>query len=106
MRLSTTLCFALVIAFCYLATVESTPIQKNDVTENEKEVARQSGPIQSPAVPGDSGDDEDDDGKIDNFFLRKWKFYRQISKSCIGNKPMGKISDFRAASTISKNYIT
>lgn len=61
MRLSTTLCFALVVALCYFATVDSTPIQKNDVSEGDKEVARQSGPIQSPAVPGDSDDDDDDD---------------------------------------------
>lgn len=66
MKISTTLCLALVITLCYFATVNSTPIQKNDVSEENKEVARQSGPVVSPAVPGDSGDDDDDDGKIRN----------------------------------------
>lgn len=61
MKLSTTLCFALVITLCYFATVDSTPIQKNDVSENKKEVGRQSGPVVSPPVPGDT--DDDDDGK-------------------------------------------
>lgn len=60
MKLSTTLCLALVITLCYFATVNSTPIQKNDVSEENKEVARQSGPVVSPAIPGDSGDDDDD----------------------------------------------
>jgi hypothetical protein len=60
MKLSTTLCLALVITLCYFATVNSTPIQKNDVSEENKEVARQSGPIVSPPVPGESGDDDDD----------------------------------------------
>lgn len=60
MKLSTTLCLALVITLCYFATVNSTPIQKNDVSEENKEVARQSGPVVSPPVPGDSGDDDDD----------------------------------------------
>lgn len=65
MRLSTTLCFALVVALCYFATVDSTPIQKNDVSENDKEVARQSGPIVSPPIPGESADDDDDDDDDD-----------------------------------------
>lgn len=70
MKLSTTLCLALVITLCYFATVNSTPIQKNDVSEQSKEAARQSGPVVSPAVPGESedseedDDDDDDDGKL------------------------------------------
>lgn len=63
MKLSTTICLALVVALCYLVTVESSPIQKDDVSEKKNEVARQSGPIVSPAVPGGSDDDDDDDGK-------------------------------------------
>jgi hypothetical protein len=63
MKLSTTLCFALVITLCYFATVDSTPIQKSDVSESKKEVGRQSGPVVSPAVPGGGDDDDDDDGK-------------------------------------------
>lgn len=63
MKLSTALCLALVISLCYFATVNSTPIQKNDVTEENKEMARQTGPVVSPPVPGESIDDEDD-GKI------------------------------------------
>lgn len=58
---STTLCLALAIALCYLVVVESSPIQ-NDVHESKKEVARQSGPIVSPPIPGGS-DDDDDDGR-------------------------------------------
>jgi hypothetical protein len=54
----TTLCLALVVALCYLVTVESSPIQ-NDA---KKEVgARQSGPVVSPPVPGEDADDDDDD---------------------------------------------
>lgn len=72
MKLSTTLCLALVIAMCYFVTVESNPIAKDD---KKNEVAsRQSGPIQSPPVPGedesdedDDDDDDDDDGTM-NFF--------------------------------------
>lgn len=64
MKLSTTICLALVVALCYLVTVESSPIQKDDVSEKKNEVtARQSGPVVSPAVPGDADDDDDDDGK-------------------------------------------
>jgi hypothetical protein len=61
MKLPTTLCLALVVALCYLVTVDASPIQSDDA---KKEVARQSGPIVSPAVPGDADDDDDDDGKI------------------------------------------
>lgn len=63
MKISTTLCLALVITLCYFVSVDSTPIQKNDVYEQDKEtaIARQSGPIVSPPVPGESGDDDDDD---------------------------------------------
>lgn len=65
MKLSTTLCLALVVVLCYLVTVESSPIQKDDVSEKKNEVAaRQSGPVVSPAVPGDDDDDDDDDGKF------------------------------------------
>lgn len=61
MKLSATLCLALVIAMCYFVTVESSPIAKDD-KKNEVAASRQSGPIQSPAVPGDDDDsDEDDD---------------------------------------------
>lgn len=56
----TTLCLALAVALCYLVVVESSPIQA-DVSESEKQVARQSGPIVSPPIPGES--DDDDDGK-------------------------------------------
>jgi hypothetical protein len=62
MKLSTTLCLALVVAMCYLVTVESSPIQKDDVSESKKEVARQSGPVVSPDIPGQADDDDDDDG--------------------------------------------
>lgn len=61
MKISTTLCLALVITLCYFVSVDSTPIQKNDVSEQDKEVARQSGPVVSPPIPGESGDDDDDD---------------------------------------------
>lgn len=62
MKLSTTLCLALVVALCYLVTVESGPI--SEVSEKKNEVSgRQSGPIVSPAVPGEAEDDDDDDGK-------------------------------------------
>ena len=60
MKLSTTLCLALVIALCYLVTVDASPIQSEDA-KNEV-AARQNGPIVSPGIPGDSGDDDDDDG--------------------------------------------
>lgn len=60
MKLSTTLCLALVVAMCYL--VESSPVKTDGVTQTEKEIARQSGPIVSPPVPGGSDDDDDDDG--------------------------------------------
>lgn len=63
MKLSTTLCLALVVALCYLITVDSSPIA--DVAETKKEVvARQSGPVVSPAVPGEADDDDDDDGNL------------------------------------------
>lgn len=61
MKLSATLCLALAVVLCYLVTVESSPIQKDD--EKTEVTARQSGPIVSPAIPGDSEDD-DDDGKL------------------------------------------
>lgn len=64
---STTLCLALAVALCYLVVVESSPIQ-TDVSDPQKEVARQSGPIVSPAVPGGS-DDDDDDGRGFNIFV-------------------------------------
>lgn len=50
------------MALCYLVTVESSPIQKDDVSQKKNEVARQSGPVVSPAIPGDADDDDDDDG--------------------------------------------
>jgi hypothetical protein len=60
MKLSTTLCLALVIALCYLVTVDASPIQNEDA---KKEVsARQNGPVVSPAIPGEAEDDDDDDG--------------------------------------------
>jgi hypothetical protein len=62
MKLSATLCLALAVALCYLATVESSPIAKDEVAKTKKELARQSGPVQSPAIPGEA--DDDDDGKI------------------------------------------
>jgi hypothetical protein len=62
MKLSATLCLALAVALCYLATVESSPIQKDDVAKTKKELARQSGPVVSPDVPGQT-DDDDDDGE-------------------------------------------
>jgi hypothetical protein len=67
MKLSTTVCLALVITLCYLVSVDSTPI-KNDVDESKKEVARQSGPVVSPPVPGESADDDDDGEKIFIYF--------------------------------------
>jgi hypothetical protein len=66
MKLSTTLCLALVITLCYFVTVDSTPISKNDVSETKKEVGRQSGPIVSPPIPGESADDDDDDDDDDD----------------------------------------
>ena len=60
MKLSTTLCLALVITLCYLITVDASPIQNEDA-KNEV-AARQSGSVVSPPIPGDSGDDDDDDG--------------------------------------------
>jgi hypothetical protein len=59
MKISTTLCLALVVTLCYFVTVNSTPIQKNDVSEQNKEVARQSGPVVSPPIPGESSTDDD-----------------------------------------------
>lgn len=62
MKLSTTLCLALVVAMCYFVTVESSPISKD---EKKTDIAsRQSGPVVSPPIPGESEDDDDDDGKI------------------------------------------
>lgn len=59
MKLSTTLCLALVIALCYFVTVDASPIQE----DAKKEVAaRQNGPVVSPAIPGETDDDDDDDG--------------------------------------------
>lgn len=58
MKFSTTLCLALVVALCYLVTVESSPIQ--DVSETKKEVGRQTGAVVSPPVPGETDDDDDD----------------------------------------------
>lgn len=63
MKLSTTLCLALVVTLCYLVTVESGPI--SEVTEAKNEVSgRQSGPVVSPAIPGEADDDDDDDGEL------------------------------------------
>ena len=69
MKLSTTVCLALTITLCYLVTVNASPIVQNDskdVAESKKEVGRQSGPVVSPAIPGDADDDDDDDddGKL------------------------------------------
>lgn len=83
MKLSTTLCFALVITLCYFfATVDSTPIQKNDVSETDKEVARQSGPVVSPPIPGESGDDDDDDDDDDD-----GKFLLKINLNKLNSQP-------------------
>jgi hypothetical protein len=70
MKLSTTLCLALVVAMCYFVTVESSPISKD---EKKTDIAsRQSGPIQSPPIPGESADDDDDDdGKLKDKILIK-----------------------------------
>lgn len=65
MKLPTAVCLALVIALCYLVTVEASPIQKDD--EKTEVAARQSGPIVSPPVPGGS-DDDDDDGSLSHEF--------------------------------------
>jgi hypothetical protein len=67
MKLSTTLCLALVVALCYLVTIDASPIQSDDA---KKEVAaRQSGPVVSPAVPGDT-DDDDDDGMLNSCCIK------------------------------------
>lgn len=64
MKLTTTVCLALAVVLCYLVTAEASPIQKDDVAGSKTEVAgRQSGPIVSPAVPGEA--DDDDDGRLD-----------------------------------------
>lgn len=60
MKLSTTLCLALAVAVCYLVTVDAGPVK--DVAQSKTELtARQSGPVVSPPIPGDSDDDDDDD---------------------------------------------
>ena len=57
MKLSTVL-LTLAVALCYLMSTEAGPIQ-------EKTVARQSGPIQTPAVGSlNNASDDDDDGKF------------------------------------------
>lgn len=59
MKLSTTLCLALVVALCYLVTVDASPIQSE---EKKNEVSgRQTGPVVSPPVPGETDEDDDDD---------------------------------------------
>lgn len=73
MKLSTTLCLALVIALCYFVSVDSSPIQKDEIAKTKTAVSgRQSGPVVDPPI---AGDDDDDDGecveKICSWFLER-----------------------------------
>lgn len=66
MKLTTTVCFALCVALCYLYTASASPIQTVDeAKEQSKAVGRQSGPVVSPGAgqidPDDEDDDDDDD---------------------------------------------
>lgn len=73
MKLSTTVCLALAVVLCYLVIADASPIQKEDGSKTEV-AARQSGPIVSPAVPGETDDDDDDgmfDFKLPNYRLPK-----------------------------------